>query len=68
LNKKLEAVKNAIQTITNGEQLGPGVLMWIIRFAMPLPDHELKRTLMIFWEILPKKNQDGLLPEMILVW
>lgn len=69
IEKKKEMVKQAIVAITNGEQLGPGVLMFIIRFAMPLPDHELKKILMIFWECLPKKSQDGnLLPEMILVW
>ncbi|KAL1114817.1 hypothetical protein AAG570_007641 [Ranatra chinensis] len=64
---KIEALKNIIHMIANGERL-PGLLMHIIRFVLPLQDHTLKKLLLIFWEIVPKTTQDGkLLQEMILV-
>lgn len=38
------------------------------RFCITQDDHELKKTLMLYWEIVPKYGADGkLLPEMILV-
>ena len=46
----------------------PSVLMIIIRFVLPLQDHTIKKLLLIFWEIVPKTQNDGkLLHEMILV-
>lgn len=51
----------------NGERL-PSVLMTIIRFVMPVADHQLKKLLLVFWEIVPKSTADGkLMQEMILV-
>lgn len=38
------------------------------RFCITQDDHELKKLLMLYWEIVPKYSTDGkLLPEMILV-
>ena len=51
----------------NGERL-PSLLMTIIRFVLPCNDHQIKKLLLIFWEIWPKTSPDGkLLHEMILV-
>lgn len=64
---KIEALKNIIHLIANGERL-PGLLMHIIRFVLPSQDHMIKKLLLIFWEIVPKTTPDGkLLQEMILV-
>lgn len=65
---KIEALKKTIHMILSGERLPPGLLMIIIRFVLPIPDHTLKKLLLIFWEIVPKTSPDGkLLQEMILV-
>ena len=64
---KASALKKLIQLVLNGERL-PGLLMTIIRFVMPNRDHQIKKLLLIFWEIWPKTTPDGkLLHEMILV-
>jgi len=61
------ALKKVIQLVLNGERL-PGLLMTIIRFLLPSSDHQIKKLLLIFWEIWPKTSPDGkLLHEMILV-
>lgn len=64
---KISSLKKTIQMILNGEKM-PSLLMIIIRFVMPLPDHTIKKLLLIFWEVVPKCHPDGkLLQEMILV-
>ncbi|XP_064397244.1 coatomer subunit beta-like isoform X2 [Halichondria panicea] len=64
---KANALKKLIQLVLNGERL-PGLLMTIIRFVLPSSDHQIKKLLLIFWEIWPKTSPDGkLLHEMILV-
>ena len=64
---KVSALKKVIQLVLNGERL-PGLLMTIIRFLLPSNDHQIKKLLLIFWEIWPKTSPDGkLLHEMILV-
>lgn len=52
----------------NGEKFPPNMLMFVIRYLLPSNDHQIKKLLLIFWEIVPKRGQDGkLLHEMILV-
>ncbi len=64
---KASALKKLIQLVLNGERL-PNLLMIIIRFVLPSSDHQIKKLLLIFWEIWPKTTPDGkLLHEMILV-
>jgi len=64
---KAGALKKTIQMILNGEKIS-GVLMTIIRFVLPSQDHQIKKLLLIFWEICPKTYPDGkLMQEMILV-
>lgn len=64
---KAAALKKVIQLVLNGDRL-PGLLMTIIRFVLPSNDHQLKKLLLVFWEIWPKTSPDGkLLHEMILV-
>ncbi|VDM52377.1 unnamed protein product [Angiostrongylus costaricensis] len=66
--EKTDALRKLIYMIQNGEKVGQGMLMYVIRFLLPSSDHTLKKTLLIFWEVVPKTNAHGkLLQEMILV-
>lgn len=67
IKAKTEALKKVIYIILNGEKI-PGILMAVVKFVLPLQDHNIKKLLLIFWEIIPKTSPDGkLLHEMILV-
>ena len=64
---KIEALKDCIHSMLNGENM-PKVLMTVIRFCINDDDHQLKKLLMLYWEVVPKYDSEGkLLPEMILV-
>eukprot|EP00052_Salpingoeca_macrocollata_P004957 m.44591 g.44591 ORF g.44591 m.44591 type:complete len:945 (-) comp14570_c0_seq1:29-2863(-) len=64
---KLKSMKKVIYMLLQGEKL-PSLLMTVIRFVMPVDDHDLKKLVLIFWEVMPKYSADGkLLHEMILV-
>uniref|UniRef100_A0A0M3I5H8 Coatomer subunit beta n=1 Tax=Ascaris lumbricoides TaxID=6252 RepID=A0A0M3I5H8_ASCLU len=65
---KADALKKLIMMLMNGEKLGQGLMMYVIRFCLPTSDHTIKKLLLLFWEIVPKTTPDGkLLHEMILV-
>ena len=65
---KLRAMKSVILASLNGGT-PPNVLMTVIRFVMPVDDHDIKRILLLYWETVEKTDAQGkLLPEMILVW
>lgn len=65
---KVSALKKLIYMILNGEKFPPNMLMFVIRYLLPSNDHQIKKLLLIFWEIVPKRGPDGkLLHEMILV-
>lgn len=67
-NDKIEALKNVILLMLNGESLNQ-LLMTIIRFVMPIDDHQIKKLLLLYWEIVDKQTSEGKpMPEMILVW
>ncbi|RHY83589.1 hypothetical protein DYB37_005213, partial [Aphanomyces astaci] len=67
MDDKIRALKAAIVALLSGEKQ-PRVLMQIIRFCSTKEDHQLKKLLMIYWEIAAKYDDHGkLLPEMILV-
>jgi len=64
---KIKGIKNSIMALLSGESM-PRVLMTVIRFCINQEDHQIKKLLMLYWEIVPKYSIDGkLLPEMILV-
>ncbi|PIC12614.1 hypothetical protein B9Z55_028279 [Caenorhabditis nigoni] len=66
--ERTEALKKLIYMILNGEKTSQSMLMYVIRFCLPSNDHTLKKTLLIFWECVPKTDSNGkLLHEMILV-
>eukprot|EP01114_Cavostelium_apophysatum_P024678 TRINITY_DN973_c0_g1_i2.p1 TRINITY_DN973_c0_g1~~TRINITY_DN973_c0_g1_i2.p1 ORF type:complete len:955 (+),score=319.11 TRINITY_DN973_c0_g1_i2:111-2975(+) len=65
--EKIEALKTVILLMLNGELL-PQLLMTMIRFVMPIDDHQIKKLLLIYWEIVDKQTPEGKpMPEMILV-
>lgn len=65
---KVETLKKLILMILNGEKCSQSLLMFVIRFCLPMQDHQMKKMLLIFWEIVPKTSGEGkLLHEMILV-
>ena len=60
-------MKSAILAVLAGEPM-PRVLMTVIRYCITQEDHELKKLLMLYWEVVPKYGADGkLITEMILV-
>jgi len=64
---KLKALKSAVFMMLSGEPM-PRMLMTVIRFCINTENHELKKLLMLYWEIVPKYDVGNkLLPEMILV-
>lgn len=67
INVKVKALKNSIIGLLAGEPM-PRVLMTVIRYCINCDDHQIKKLLMLYWELVPKYAPDGkLLPEMILV-
>ncbi|KXS20068.1 Coatomer, beta subunit [Gonapodya prolifera JEL478] len=66
-DQKIETMKKILAMMLNGESL-PGVLMHIMRFVTPSKNKQLKKLLLVYWEIVPKTDQNGKLKqEMILV-
>ncbi|XP_067946901.1 coatomer subunit beta-like [Watersipora subatra] len=65
---KRNTIKKLVHMVLSGERVGASLLMHVIRFAMPTLDHELKKLLLIFWEVVPKYTPDGkMMHEYILV-
>eukprot|EP01132_Coremiostelium_polycephalum_P005839 gene5839-7268_t len=64
--QKIEALKKVILYTINGEPL-PQLLMPIIKYVTPSPDHTIKKLLLIYWEVIEKTQNGKLKTEMILV-
>lgn len=64
---KCEALQSIVLMTINGRPL-PKVMMYVIKFCINSRDHEVKKMLLLYWEVVEKTSSDGkLLPEMILV-
>lgn len=64
---KCKGIQEAIISLLAGETM-PRILMTIIRYCVTNDDHQVKKMLMLYWELVPKYGADNkLLPEMILV-
>jgi len=64
---KAEALQELVLLMINGESY-PKLLMTVIRFVVTSNDHQVKKLLMIYWEIVDKCKENGdLKEEMILV-
>lgn len=66
LEQKVNALKCCIKGMLRGEKY-PVLLMFIIRFILPMKDHIIKKLLLLYFEIVPKTSEGKLLPQMILV-
>jgi coatomer subunit beta len=66
LDQKVLGLKHCIKGMLKGEKY-PMLLMFIIRFLLPMKDHIIKKLLLIYFEIVPKTAEGKLLPQMILV-
>jgi coatomer subunit beta len=65
---KIDAMKRLLSLMMSGDLL-PQLTMHVIRFVLPSKNKALKKLLLFYWELVPKKSQDGKLrQEMILVW
>lgn len=64
---RINTMKQILVTMLDGNPL-PQLLMHIIRFVMPSRNNKLKKLLYLYWEIVPKLDEEGKLRhEMILV-
>eukprot|EP00002_Diphylleia_rotans_P024194 TRINITY_DN476_c0_g6_i1.p1 TRINITY_DN476_c0_g6~~TRINITY_DN476_c0_g6_i1.p1 ORF type:complete len:939 (+),score=220.37 TRINITY_DN476_c0_g6_i1:63-2879(+) len=64
--QKVKTLKTAVLTMLNGESLQP-LIMNVIRFCMPMREHEVVKMVLLYWEVVDIYGPDGkLLPEMIL--
>ena len=64
---KVDALKALIAALVNGEHY-PKLLMSVIKFCLHSEHHLIKKLLLLYWEVVEKKNKEGvLLHEMILV-
>ena len=64
---KIFALKAIIAGILNGETY-PKLLMTVIKYCLHTENNIIKKLLLLYWEVVDKKNKDGvLLHEMILV-
>ena len=67
MSAKIEAMKKAISLLLNGETL-PQLFITIVRYVLPSEDHTVQKLLLLYLEIIDKKDQKGrVLPEMILI-
>jgi len=65
--KKIEGLKELILCMLNGEAY-PKLMMSVIKFCLHSDNHLIKKLLLIYWEVVERKDKNGkLLPEMILV-
>lgn len=65
---KIMAMKSILGQNLSGETLSM-LLMHVLRFVMPNKNKILKKLLLLYYEIVPKKNPDGKLKqEFILIW
>ncbi|KAK1403711.1 Coatomer subunit beta [Heracleum sosnowskyi] len=64
---KIDGMKKAIMLLLNGENL-PQLFITIVRYVLPCEDHTVQKLLLLYLEIIDKKDAKGqVLPEMILI-
>lgn len=68
MKTKAEALKRLIIQTLNGEKFSPTMAIHVIKYLLPKNDHMIKKLLLVYWEIVPKVDEEGKLRhEMILV-
>ncbi|KAL8517801.1 hypothetical protein ACS0TY_009209 [Phlomoides rotata] len=67
VSAKIDAMKNAIMLLLNGETL-PQLFITIVRYVLPSEDHTVQKLLLLYLELIDKTDGKGrVLPEMILI-
>ncbi|CAM9398670.1 unnamed protein product, partial [Scytosiphon promiscuus] len=67
ISAKINGIKQAILLLLSGETM-PRLLMSVIKGCLKEDSKELKKLVMMYWEVVKKYDAEGkLLPEMILV-
>lgn len=58
---KIDAMKSLVVITMQGSdtQLAGDMMMHVIRFVLPSKNKILKKLLLVYWEVCPKKNPDG---------
>lgn len=66
---KIDAVKMITQMLIDGDRSGNRFLVPVLKYCLNTENHELKKLLLLFWEVVERNGPDGrLLQEMVLVW
>ncbi|KAI8906033.1 adaptin N terminal region-domain-containing protein [Gorgonomyces haynaldii] len=63
---KIDAMKTILNLMLQGDPMN-GLLMHVIRFIMPCKNKQLKKLLVLYWEMIPKSIDGKMRPEMVLV-
>lgn len=66
VDEKYEALKEVVLMHMNG-QPQMQLLIHIIKFLAPNPSKKLKKLLCYYWEVIPKRDEDGKLREEIML-
>lgn len=62
LEEKIDAMKTLILMILQDEHF-PRMIMVVVQNCMRVDDHEMKKLLMLYWEVIEKVNNDGTVKE-----
>jgi coatomer subunit beta len=66
MHARAEALKAVIRLHVNGEPQNH-LIMTVIRYITPIDDHLIKKLVLYFWEVIDKRDANGLLPVIILI-
>ncbi|KPI88169.1 putative coatomer beta subunit [Leptomonas seymouri] len=66
MRARAEALKAIIRLHVNGEAQNH-LIMTVIRYITPIDDHLIKKLVLYFWEVIDKRDANGLLPIIILI-
>lgn len=66
MRARAEALKAIIRLHVNGEPQNH-LIMTVIRYVTPIDDHLIKKLVLYFWEVIDKRDANGLLPVIILI-
>ncbi|CCW64477.1 unnamed protein product [Phytomonas sp. EM1] len=65
-SSKVDALKQLIRLHVNGEPQN-SMIMTVIKYAVPVDDHLIKKLVLYFWEVIDKRDKDGNLLNVIIL-
>lgn len=66
IEERKDGLKQLIKMITNDENY-PRLIMPVLTNLQQLQDHEIKKILFLYWEVIEKTNVDGTLKEELIL-